>query len=142
MLTYIGRYAFLVLFVVVATASAAMTFRSHQSGREFQPPKTVAELVGRLKERDPDLHIVGGGENPEGLENGAYVADHPITNSVRILTLYHPEYWAGIVLIRPGTGSEYRFPPTLPKECILATEDFFLIGDPLLIAKVRKVLEG
>jgi hypothetical protein len=80
------------------------------------------------------------GANPDDLENGAYVANHPMRESVRTLTLSHPEDWTGIVLIRPGNGSAYHFPVGMAKERTLATDTFFVIGDPALLPEIGEDL--
>jgi hypothetical protein len=143
MQNYLCRHAWLVLIVVVLTTSAAIAWSAQWRGEPHQArPKAVTELVERLKERDPGLHIVACGVNPNNLESGAYVADHPITDSVRTLTLSRPEDWAGIVLIRPGNGSQYLFPPGVAKERTLATDTFFMMGDPALLLKIGNELQG
>jgi len=137
--TFLARHAMLFLLVAGVTTSAAMAW-SAKSGRDVRRPKTVAELVGHLKEREPGLHVIACGVNAEDLANGAYLADHPIEESVRTLTLSHPEDWKGVVLIRPGNGSAYRFPAGVGKECTLATDTFFVIGDPSLVSTIGEDL--
>ena len=139
MLTYLSRHALLVLLVAFLATSAAMAWTARSGGGGHQT-KTVTELVERLKNRDPELHVISCGVKPDNLENGAYIADHPINESVRTLTLSHPEDWAGVVLIRPGNGSAYHIPAGMGKECTLATDTFLVIGDPALISEIGEVL--
>jgi hypothetical protein len=137
--TYLARHVLLLLFVAVLTTSAAMAWSARLAPDQHRP-KTVTEVVERLKERDPGLHVIACGANQDDLENGAYIADHPIKESVRTLTLSHPEDWAGVVLIRSGNGSAYSIPPAMRKECTLATDAFFVIGDPALVSKIGQDL--
>jgi hypothetical protein len=107
--------------------------------RERPEPKTIPELIERLKEADPGLCFVPVNSLTGDLADGVYIADHPITwtETASKLRADAPAAWQGIILIRSASDDMVELDLDRPYGA-WEGGGLFVVGDPSLIDLVRK----
>jgi hypothetical protein len=125
-----GAVFSLVIVAVIAVAWA-------NCRQERIQPKTIPELVERLKGAYPGLCFVPASASTGDLAGGVYVADRPITwtEAIQMRRCDDPEHWRGVALVRTNTPTtiEYDFGGS---QSTWQSRSFFVVGDSTLIQTI------
>jgi hypothetical protein len=126
---------------VLALAAAAVAVLAYEAYPRRPPPRSVAELVDRLRASGMGVHVVPVNRATKGLEDGAFLCEGERPWEAVSLLRRGAEYladWVGVVRAEHWPDSEWAvfFIHREWQGCSARVGDVLLFGDPELLRRI------